>query len=46
MWIFFIIFRIRVLLIVTSVVVVASAASISLEDLEFKAWKLKFGENA
>ncbi|KAM9466200.1 cathepsin L-like peptidase [Clarias gariepinus] len=35
---------IRVLLVVTSFVALASAVSISLEDLEFNAWKLKFGK--
>ncbi|KAB5562041.1 hypothetical protein PHYPO_G00013380 [Pangasianodon hypophthalmus] len=34
----------RVLLIVTTLVALASAASVSLEDLEFNAWKLKFGK--
>ncbi|KAB5562040.1 hypothetical protein PHYPO_G00013370 [Pangasianodon hypophthalmus] len=34
----------RVLLVVTTLVALASAASISLEDLEFNAWKLKFGK--
>ncbi|KAL7873637.1 hypothetical protein AOLI_G00127080 [Acnodon oligacanthus] len=32
----------RVLLTIAALVVVAGAASISLEDLEFHAWKLKF----
>ncbi|MCJ8736601.1 hypothetical protein PDJAM_G00014440 [Pangasius djambal] len=34
----------RVLLVVTTLVALASAASVSLEDLEFHAWKLKFGK--
>ncbi|XP_036449123.1 cathepsin L1-like [Colossoma macropomum] len=34
----------RVLLAVAALVAVASAASISLEDMEFHAWKLKFGK--
>ncbi|XP_036443811.1 cathepsin L1-like isoform X2 [Colossoma macropomum] len=34
----------RVLLALTTLVVVARAASVSLEDLEFHAWKLKFGK--
>ncbi|XP_053538708.1 procathepsin L [Ictalurus punctatus] len=36
--------RMRVLLIVTTLVALASAASVSLEDMEFTAWKLKFGK--
>ncbi|XP_053538710.1 procathepsin L [Ictalurus punctatus] len=36
--------RMRLLLIVTTLVALASAASISLEDMEFHAWKLKFGK--
>ncbi|XP_036449136.1 cathepsin L1-like [Colossoma macropomum] len=35
----------RVLLTVAILVVVAGATSISLEDLEFQAWKLKFGKS-
>ncbi|KAI4900453.1 hypothetical protein NFI96_009782 [Prochilodus magdalenae] len=35
----------RVLLAVAALVVVAGAASVSLEDLEFHAWKLKFGKS-
>ncbi|KAG9268256.1 cathepsin L1-like [Astyanax mexicanus] len=34
----------RVFLAVAALVAVASAASLSLEDLEFHAWKLKFGK--
>ncbi|TSM77431.1 Cathepsin L [Bagarius yarrelli] len=34
----------KVLLVVAALVALASAASISLEDLEFHAWKLKFGK--
>ncbi|MCI4382396.1 hypothetical protein PGIGA_G00014470 [Pangasianodon gigas] len=34
----------RVLLIVTTLVTLASAARVSLEDLEFNAWKFKFGK--
>ncbi|XP_060790728.1 procathepsin L-like isoform X2 [Neoarius graeffei] len=34
----------KVLLVVTALVALASAASVSLEDLEFRAWKLKFGK--
>ncbi|MCI4382397.1 hypothetical protein PGIGA_G00014480 [Pangasianodon gigas] len=34
----------RVLLIVTTLLALASAVSVSLEDLEFNAWKLKFGK--
>ncbi|XP_037398061.1 procathepsin L-like [Pygocentrus nattereri] len=37
--------RMRVLLVVAALVVVAGAASVSLEDLEFHAWKLKFGKS-
>ncbi|KAI4893070.1 hypothetical protein NFI96_023250 [Prochilodus magdalenae] len=37
--------RMRVLLAVAALVVVAGAASVSLEDLEFHAWKLKFGKS-
>uniref|UniRef100_A0A3B1JN51 Cathepsin L.1 n=1 Tax=Astyanax mexicanus TaxID=7994 RepID=A0A3B1JN51_ASTMX len=36
--------RMRVFLAVAALVAVASAASLSLEDLEFHAWKLKFGK--
>ncbi|XP_036449119.1 cathepsin L1-like [Colossoma macropomum] len=36
--------RMRVLLTIAALVVVAGAASVSLEDLEFHAWKLKFGK--
>ncbi|MCJ8736602.1 hypothetical protein PDJAM_G00014450 [Pangasius djambal] len=36
--------RMRVLLVVTTLVALASAASVSLEDLEFIAWKFKFGK--
>ena len=35
----------RVLLAVAALVVVVGAATLSLEDLEFHAWKLKFGED-
>uniref|UniRef100_A0A8P4GA89 Cathepsin L.1 n=2 Tax=Dicentrarchus labrax TaxID=13489 RepID=A0A8P4GA89_DICLA len=35
--------RMKLLLVVAAVLAVASCASISLEDLEFHAWKLKFG---
>ncbi|XP_076834878.1 cathepsin L.1 [Brachyhypopomus gauderio] len=35
----------RVLLIIAALVAVSSAASVSLEDLEFHAWKLKFGKS-
>ncbi|XP_036417055.1 cathepsin L1-like [Colossoma macropomum] len=35
----------RVLLAIATLVVVAGAASVSLEDLEFHAWKLKFGKS-
>lgn len=34
------------LLIAAAALAVASCATISLEDLEFHAWKLKFGEKA
>lgn len=34
----------KLLLVVAAALAVASCASISLEDLEFHAWKLKFGE--
>lgn len=34
----------RLLVVVAAVLVAASAASLSLEDLEFRAWKLKFGK--
>lgn len=37
--------KMRVLLLVSALVAMSSAASISLEDLEFHAWKLKFGKN-
>lgn len=36
--------RMKLLLVAAAVLAVASCASISLEDLEFHAWKLKFGE--
>uniref|UniRef100_A0A4W4DU67 Cathepsin L.1 n=2 Tax=Electrophorus electricus TaxID=8005 RepID=A0A4W4DU67_ELEEL len=36
--------KMRTLLTVAALVAVTSAASISLEDLEFHAWKLKFGK--
>lgn len=36
--------RMKLLLVVAAVLAVASCASYSLEDLEFHAWKLKFGE--
>ncbi|KAI4874694.1 hypothetical protein NFI96_021607 [Prochilodus magdalenae] len=36
--------RMRILLAVAALVAVAGAASVSLEDLEFHAWKLKFGK--
>jgi len=36
--------RMKSLLVVAVVLAVASAATISLEDLEFHAWKLKFGK--
>ncbi|XP_036449122.1 cathepsin L1-like [Colossoma macropomum] len=35
----------KVLLTLTALVVVAGAASVSLEDVEFHAWKLKFGKS-
>ncbi|XP_036443814.1 cathepsin L1-like [Colossoma macropomum] len=35
----------RILLTVVALVVVAGAASVSLEDLEFNTWKLKFGKS-
>ncbi|CAI5696290.1 unnamed protein product [Oreochromis niloticus] len=35
----------KLLLIVAAVLAVSSCASISLEDLEFHAWKLKFGKS-
>ncbi|CAG5866542.1 unnamed protein product [Menidia menidia] len=35
----------KLLLVAAAVLVVASCASISLEDLEFHAWKLKFGKS-
>ncbi|KAL7861646.1 hypothetical protein SRHO_G00130870 [Serrasalmus rhombeus] len=41
----FILCRMRVLLAVTALVVMAGAASVTLEDLEFNAWKLKFGKS-
>lgn len=34
----------RLLLVAAAVLAVASCVSISLEDLEFHAWKLKFGK--
>ena len=34
----------KLLLVAAAVLAVASCASISLEDLEFHDWKLKFGE--
>ncbi|XP_036449150.1 cathepsin L1-like [Colossoma macropomum] len=37
--------RMRVLLAVSALVVVAGAASVSLEDQEFHTWKLKFGKS-
>lgn len=37
-------YRMRLLVVVAAVLVAASAASLSLEDLEFRAWKLKFGK--
>lgn len=36
--------RMKVLLAVAAVLAVANCASLSLEDLEFHAWRLKFGE--
>ncbi|KAF5892497.1 cathepsin L1-like, partial [Clarias magur] len=36
--------RMKVLIVITALVALASAASISLEDLEFHSWKLKFGK--
>ncbi|KAF4084347.1 hypothetical protein AMELA_G00127610 [Ameiurus melas] len=36
--------RMKVLLVVSALVALTSAASISLENLEFHAWKLKFGK--
>lgn len=36
--------RMKLLLVAAAALAVASCASISLEDLEFHAWKLKFGE--
>ncbi|KAL3968818.1 neurocan core protein [Sarotherodon galilaeus] len=38
--------KMKLLLIIAAVLAVSSCASISLEDLEFHAWKLKFGETA
>ncbi|XP_051578667.1 procathepsin L-like [Myxocyprinus asiaticus] len=35
----------RVLVVAAAVLAVASAASLSLEDMEFRAWKLKFGKS-
>ncbi|KAL6478431.1 hypothetical protein MHYP_G00142660 [Metynnis hypsauchen] len=35
----------RVFLVLAALVVVAGAASVSLEDLEFNTWKLKFGKS-
>ncbi|GAA6112206.1 uncharacterized protein LOC113640525, partial [Tachysurus ichikawai] len=35
----------RVLIAITALMALASAASISLEDLEFHSWKLKFGKS-
>ena len=34
----------KLLVVVAAVLVVVSAASLSLEDLEFHAWKLKYGK--
>lgn len=34
----------RLLVVIAAVLVAASAASLSLEDMEFHAWKLKFGK--
>ncbi|KAK3563548.1 hypothetical protein QTP86_030959 [Hemibagrus guttatus] len=39
------IFKMRVFIAITALVALASAASISLEDLEFHSWKLKFGKS-
>lgn len=36
--------KMKLLLVAAAVLAVASCATISLEDLEFHAWKLKFGE--
>ena len=36
--------RMKLLLVAAALLAVASCASVSLEDLEFHAWKLKFGE--
>lgn len=41
---FLVICRMRVLLAIAAFVALASAASVSVEDLEFTAWKLKYGE--
>ncbi|XP_055029048.2 cathepsin L.1 [Misgurnus anguillicaudatus] len=35
----------RLLVVIAAVLVAASAASLSLEDMEFQAWKLKFGKS-
>ncbi|KAI7804885.1 cathepsin L.1 [Triplophysa rosa] len=35
----------RLLVVIAAVLVAASAASLSLEDMEFHAWKLKFGKS-
>ncbi|KAK3538174.1 hypothetical protein QTP70_032564 [Hemibagrus guttatus] len=35
----------KILLVVITLMALASAASVSLEDLEFQAWKLKFGKS-
>ncbi|KAG7224137.1 hypothetical protein INR49_019872 [Caranx melampygus] len=37
--------RMKLLLVAAAVLAVASCASVSLEDLEFHAWKLKFGRS-
>lgn len=38
--------RIMLLLVVTTLMALASVTSMSLEDLEFSYWKLKFGEKS
>lgn len=36
--------RMKLLIVAAAVLAVASCARVSLEDMEFHAWKLKFGE--
>lgn len=36
--------RMRLLVVTAAFLAVASAASLSLEDMEFHAWKMKFGK--